>query len=62
MPSRLTFSSFAWDAWRAERRGYAAVMARQRARLGRLVRFARARSALYRELYQGVPVEIEHLG
>ncbi|MBA2450997.1 MAG: phenylacetate--CoA ligase family protein [Chloroflexi bacterium] len=62
MPSRLTFSSFAWDAWRAERRGYAAVMARQRARLGRLVRFARARSALYRELYQGMPLEIEHLG
>lgn len=62
MTRRLRFLGLAWDAWLAERAGYAAVMARQRARLGHLVRFARARSAFYRELYRGLPVAIEHLG
>jgi phenylacetate-coenzyme A ligase PaaK-like adenylate-forming protein len=46
-----------WDAWRAERGGPAAIAHRQAARLAALVRFARERSPLYRELYRGVPAD-----
>lgn len=48
-----------WDAWRTERGGRAAIMARQQARLAELVRFARARSPLYRELYRDLPADFE---
>ena len=53
-----------WDAWRAERGGPAAIARRQAARLNALVPFARERSPLYRELYQGLPagaVRLEQL-
>jgi phenylacetate-coenzyme A ligase PaaK-like adenylate-forming protein len=53
-----------WDAWRAERGGPAAITRRQAARLTALVRFARERSPLYRELYQDLPaheVRLEQL-
>jgi hypothetical protein len=53
-----------WDAWRAERGGPAAIAHRQAARLTALVRFARQRSPLYRELYHGLPageVRLEQL-
>ena len=51
----------AWDLWWAERGGQAAVMARQRARLADLVRFARAQSPLYRRLYRDLPPDVEDL-
>ena len=47
--------SLAWDAWRTERRGAAAVQARQRARLATLVAHARRRSRFYAELYDHLP-------
>ena len=47
-----------WDAWRAQRSGPAALARRQAARLADLVRFARERSPLYRELYRDLPAEI----
>lgn len=48
----------AWDAWRAERGGMGAVMARQHARLADLVRFARTHSRFYAELYRDLPESI----
>jgi len=53
-----------WDAWRAQRGGPTAIARRQTARLAALVRFARERSPLYRELYRGLPagdVRLEQL-
>ena len=50
-----------WDAWRTERGGRAAIMARQQTRLTELVRFARARSPFYRALYRDLPEDVEDL-
>lgn len=49
----------AWNAWRAERGGTDAVLRRQRARLARLVRDARHASPYYRELYRGLPADVD---
>ena len=46
-----------WDGWRAQRSGPAAIARRQAARLAALVRFARERSPLYRELYRDLPAD-----
>jgi phenylacetate-CoA ligase len=61
-PAALT--AVLWDAWRAERGGPTAIARRQTARLATLVRFARERSPLYRELYRDLPagdVRLEEL-
>ena len=58
---RSKLPGYAWDIWRAERGGQAAILARQRARLVDLVRFARVQSPLYRELYQDLPVQVTDL-
>lgn len=50
-----------WDAWRAQRGGPAVIADRQAARLAALVRFARERSPLYRDLYQGLPADTVRL-
>ncbi len=47
--------SVAGDLWRDERRGAAAIAARQRARLRELVVHARAHSPHYRDRYRGLP-------
>ncbi|MBA2448285.1 MAG: phenylacetate--CoA ligase family protein, partial [Chloroflexi bacterium] len=59
MRNASTFVGLAWDLWRAERGSRAAVMARQRARLADLVRFARARSPFYRKLYRHLPPDVK---
>ena len=43
------------DARRTRTQGSAAIQARQRARLGEMVAFARTHSPYYRELYQSLP-------
>ena len=61
-PAELT--AVLWDAWRAQRGGPAAIARRQNVRLAALVRFARERSPLYRELYRDLPagdVRLEQL-
>ncbi|WP_427173842.1 phenylacetate--CoA ligase family protein [Arthrobacter sp. 92] len=45
----------AWDTWRAERGGGAAIGRLQQARLAELVEFARRASPYYRRLYREVP-------
>jgi len=57
--NRLKLLRYAADAWRARHGGPAAVAARQRARLAELVRFARARSPLYRERYGQLPADVD---
>ncbi|MEV0387993.1 hypothetical protein [Nonomuraea sp. NPDC050643] len=47
------------DARRALREGPAGIARRQRARMAELVAYARARSPYYRELYRGLPEEVE---
>ena len=47
------------DMRRAKKQGPAALALRQRARLSEMVAFARANSPYYRELYQGLPEQIE---
>lgn len=47
------------DARRAYRGGRSAVAARQRARLAAQVDYARTRSPLYRQLYAGLPEQVE---
>ncbi|OZM76604.1 CoF synthetase [Pseudonocardia sp. MH-G8] len=47
------------DARRAYRGGPAAVAARQRARLAAQIAYARARSPYYRELYRGLPPQVD---
>ncbi len=59
--SRARLAAVAWDAWRAQRGGRAAAEARQQARLADLVRFARASSPLYRDLYRNLPTDIVEL-
>lgn len=50
-----------WDAWRAGRYSHNRIAALQRKRLQDLVAFARARSPFYRELYSGLPAEVQDL-
>ncbi|MGZ4660486.1 MAG: phenylacetate--CoA ligase family protein [Arthrobacter sp.] len=45
----------AWDTWRAERGGPAAIARLQKVRLAELVEFARFASPYYRRLYRDVP-------
>lgn len=59
---RLKLLGYAADAWRVGHGGPGAVAARQRARLANLVRFARARSPFYHELYRHLPATITALG
>jgi len=47
------------DARRAKKRGPEAIVERQRARFAEMVAFARARSPYYRELYAGLPEQID---
>ncbi len=49
------------EAWRTERRDQAAVRACQQTRLASLIRFARAHSPFYRELYRNLPDDIVDL-
>src|SRR5215210_3034289 len=58
---RSKMMGFARGAWRVERDGRAALMDRQRARLADLIRFARARSPLYHNLYRQLPPHVTEL-
>jgi phenylacetate-CoA ligase len=49
----------AWKAWWDERRGAAALAARQRTRLAALVAYARTCSPYYRSLYAGLPAGVD---
>lgn len=57
--NRHTLLGYAADAWCASQGGPTAIAARQRARLADLVRFARARSPLYRERYRHLPADVD---
>ena len=48
-----------WDAHRAHRQGTEAIRGRQKARLAELVAYAREHSAFYRDLYRGLPGNVE---
>lgn len=48
-----------WDAWRARKKGADAIAQRQRARLAKIVAYARANSPYYRELYRDLPERVE---
>ena len=61
MLDRRRLLNVAWDIWRTGRGGSAAVAARQQTRLADLIEFARARSPLYRKLYNQLPVRITDL-
>ena len=50
---------FLFDARKARRRGSAAIQRRQRARLADIVSFARSSSPYYRELYRGLPEQVD---
>lgn len=50
------------DARRARKQGPDAIARRQRARLAELVAYARAHSPYYRELYRGLPEQVEDPG
>lgn len=54
-------AEIAWRAWRDERRGAAAIAARQRARLVDLVDVARTSSPYYRARYAGLPPGVADL-
>jgi phenylacetate-CoA ligase len=58
MRAGSTTLSIAWDTWRAGRGGADAIARRQRARLARLVEFARTASPYYRALYRDVPEHV----
>lgn len=60
----MRLSAAAWDIWRASRHGQQGVTARQEPRLEDTVDWARARSPLYRKLYDSLPrgdVELSRL-
>jgi len=61
MRLRSNILGFTRDARRAERAGRPAIMARQQTRLADLLRFARARSPLYHNLYQHLPAHVTDL-
>jgi len=48
------------DARRTKRKGILAVEQRQRARLTEMIAFARANSAYYRQLYHGLPEQVDN--
>jgi hypothetical protein len=58
MPSS-SLPAVAWDIWCVGRGGPDAVRTRQQARLADLLRIARERSPLYRDLYRSVPASAD---
>ncbi len=51
----MSLLAAAWDIWRARRHGPQGITARQEPRLQDTVDWARARSPLYRKLYDSLP-------